>query len=254
MSEPNDSNGVVEINVKTNSTSRLAGNADGSSPAIQSTDSLEQMELVPSERRNSHTASHSMALDCAPPSYCLADPLCARLRDLCDHDFRAESWYLGSLFLIMAFVVGFACIILSSIGIEHLLAILIVIGRIPLVVPLSLICLTTIPLCGIVNKMQQSGPFQRKSPFVLKLAIDSGRGYRISRAIFFGIAPIIGGICSVSFVYSFNGTYASAGSWCLVCMIIFFYASGSCLWSIYSELFSRPGYSRQCDYQAAGST
>lgn len=235
------------------SPSLLARNADGSSPAAQSTDSLEQMELVPTGTQGSHTASHSMTLD-APSPNCIADPLCARLHDLCNNDFRAEPWYLSSLLLIMSFVIGFACIILPLSGTGHLLHVLIYIGRFPVVILISLICLSTIPLCGIVSKMQQGGPVQRNPPFVLKLAVDSGRGYRLSRAIFIGIAPIVGGICSASFIYSFIGIYVSAVSWCLVCMIIFFYALGSCIWSIYSELFSRPGYSGQCVYQATRST
>lgn len=252
------------MKVGTKSSALLTGNVGRSSPAAQSTVSLEEMELVPMESRNSHTAYHNMALDCAPLSNRLTDPLCARLHALCHHDFRAESWYLDNLLLIMSFVIGFACLILLSIGLDDLIPLLFTtFGVIPYWLLISLVCVNTIPLCGIVSMVQQTDPSQRHSPFVLRLAVDSGMPYRVSRGLFFALAPIFGTIYSTlswhlrrTVTPWYNHYYAiiAPGIWCVACIVISCYASCSCLWSLYSELFSNSGYSKQCDYQPAGTS
>lgn len=245
---------MIEIKARTKHPSPLAGNAHSSRPIVESTDSLEQIELVSTKGPSSHTASHIMGLDCAPPSDRLADPLCVRLHDLCNHDFRAESWYRSNLFLVMFFVIGLACIALPAIALEFLLYIFMLMSIHPIFIPIFLICVTTIPLCGIVHMMQQSGPFKRRSGFILRLAVDSAKAYRVSRGLFFALAPLSAAVFIPLLYWDYAKSAAIVpGSWCAVCALIS-YDSGSCLWSIYSELFSSPGYSGQCDYQAASAT
>lgn len=197
---------------------------------------------MPTEGRDtSLTAPSGMTLDStAPPPGYPSDTLYTHLHGLCIYDFRVESWYLDSLFLVMFFVIGLACIILPMVELGHVTAILQFFafgGVLPFII-LFFICVTAIPLCGVASIIRQGGTSHRRPSFILRLAIDPGVGYRVSRGLFFVYAPISSALFGGMSSRLFDFAAIVPGVWCLICAAIFCYASLSCLLSVYLEVFS----------------
>lgn len=189
----------------------------------------------------------SMALDSIPPPEHPSDTLWSHIQRLCSHDFRAEPWYLDNLFLIMSYFAMAACFILivQSPGWGNY-------GRMSLLLELVLglsaggiVIPGAIPLCGIVSGIQRRG---KRSPFLIKLAVDSGNRYRMSRWIFCLWALISGIAFAVGF-YTLGDIGSEFGScailWISVWGIISFYAVFRGLFSIYSQVLA---HNRPRDY------
>lgn len=172
--------------------------------------------------------------------------LCGHIHHLCKQDFRTESWYLDNLRLVALFGVAMAVLILP---LHYYLQWngLLMIEIIFIPIPIGLVAFTTIPLCGIVNSIRSSGSSARHSSFVIKLAIDPSKKYRIIRWIYFLSLPIVSGI-AVRGLRIFRDTlslptgapcFAPAGLWLGVGFIVLSSATGSSLGSIYSQVLSR---------------
>lgn len=100
-----------------------------------------------------------------------------------------------------------------------------------------------IPLCGIVSGIQRRGT---RTPFLIKLAVNSRKRYRVSRWIFCLWAPVSAIIFVVGWHYWDSVgdpsmiAWISVGVvlWILVCGIISFYTFFRGLFSIYSQVLA----------------
>lgn len=185
----------------------------------------------------------SMALDSVPLTGHPSDTLCPRVQLLCNQDYRGEPWYLDNLFLIMSYFTSAACIILQM----PLLGngqISILTSEVPGVFIAGFFVPGIIPLCGIVSGIQGR---EWCTPFLIKLAVNSGKRYRVSRWIFCLWAPVSAIIFVIGWHYwdSVDGfddpsmlSWISIGVvlWILVCVIISCYALFRGLFSIYSQV------------------
>lgn len=217
--------------------SSLVNSTTDESFASQATKPEEQVQLVstrPVDRVNNtdmpyNTAPSNKSRHAGNPD----DPLCVRLRHICKReDFRTEPWYLDNLYLIMCYFASEGIMVLSLVrsdnGIWALNALL----------PpfFALVYLTTIPLCGILQRIQQ-GKSERRLSFLVRLAVDSGMRYRVARWVYFVSAPVFV-IIYVSMPVEELGNVVPAAIWCLVGFVVWFAGICSILSSVYSQVLS----------------
>lgn len=164
------------------------------------------------------------------------DSFCARIQSICKRNFRSERWYRDDLFFILAFAIAIGPIILP-LALEPKSSSMLVFGeRMFVILPIGFICLVTIPLCGIVHSLQNTPPSQRHFLSAIRLIVDPGRAYRISRWIYFILCPITAVVFSAASVSGRSILYSMipAVIWYCICLIVFFSAllmSFNCIWS-----------------------
>lgn len=195
------------------------------------------MQLMPPRATDGDS---SMTLDSDPPPEYPSDTLCPRVQLLCNQDYRGEPWYLDNLFLIMSYFTSAACIILQMplAGIQQ---IFMWIFEVPAVFAAGIFIPGIIPLCGVVSDILRK---ERRTPFLIKLAVDPGKRYRVSRWIFclwapvFAIFFVIGSYQWDSVDYPGMIVWITIGEllWILVCVIISCYSFFRGLFSIYLQL------------------
>lgn len=180
---------MLEIGLKNKKSTMLNGQVNCNNPTSRIMESQERIQLMPTssvEGRHDATFPIISALNSAPlPS----DPLCVRVNYICKHDFRAEAWYLQYLCQITFYIVGVACAILPWADGATLFFTTVAFAVLPILAAV-LIGIFTIPLCGIVNSIQHKDLSQRHCFSVVRLAIDLGIGYRVSRGICFLGLPV----------------------------------------------------------------
>lgn len=216
---------------KRNSGPHNNANDDGDNGCTsQGTEPEVQMQLVPAgsfERVTDATLSCNMTSDSGPVRR-TGSPLCAGIQRICHDDFRAEPWYLENLFLIVWYAIAEACVVLQWAGSGWVWSLDVFLP------PIFALCyLTIIPLCGIMDLIQRSGCSQRRPPFLIRLAVDPGKNYRLSRRIYILSAPVVA-IIYVS-VPSLGWNILPAGIWCIAGFIVWVYAIFASISSVHSQ-------------------
>lgn len=178
----------------------------------------------------------SRALDIVPPSEHPIDGLYSQLRRLCNQDFRDEPWYLDNLLQITSYSVVAGGFILSY-RFDPPYFVYLVLGP---GTCLGFVTIpTAIPQCKIVSGIQRR---KRNSPFLIKLAVDPRKRYRVSRWIFCLWGSISAAMYVVSgYTNTVLGTtfLCSVLSWIGALIAICFYAFFSGLFSIYRQVLAR---------------
>lgn len=114
--------------------------------------------------------------------------LCTRLSTLCKREFRYQPWYTGNMYSLVAVMLTMAAFILPMAQSSRVAQ-----GEIifPLAgTPICFLCMMIIPLGGIQDNLEPKHPTHRHPLSVVRLLIDPGKYYHISRCIFFVYCPI----------------------------------------------------------------
>lgn len=175
-----------------------------------------------------------------PLSGCPSEPLCVRVKHLCNRDFRAEPWYMDNLYMITAVAAAAGCLFLAiftngypangAANAKGYVLMLFLFYSPSVGLPF----ISTIPSCAMVNGML----LQQYSPFLIRLAIDCGKRYRLSRWIFYLSAPFAAIIFSA--LFSTWPAYAliAPAVWASFCLLVRLYASCMGVYSVWSQVLS----------------
>lgn len=240
----------LDKSVRSKDSSAVDDSGAYSNSAVPSMELPESVELLPTQtpaEDSARVSYDSMTFDSEPLPERPGDALCVRIQHLCNHDFRDKPWYLENLFLIISYAIMGAWIILvfpflGSGSTSGLLTF-----AVPIVIGCSFPIFAIIPLCGIVSSIQRR---KRRPPWLIRLAIDSTKKYRVCRWLFFLCAPISGLAFGISVAVSANMmiTYLLL-LWAMVCGAILFYAGFRGLVSIYLQVLpsKSPRDDTRCD-------
>lgn len=189
----------------------------------------------------------------------VSPPLCTRISTLCKREFRYQPWYMGNMFSLMSVMLTMAAFILPMAQSSRVAQ-----GQIifPLAcTPICLLCVMMIPLGGIQDNLEPKQPAHRHPLSVVRLLIDPGKYYHISRCIFFAYCPISilpfsatapSSTVSIASYRSLPITAALPPSTveiakyllipsfisCAICCFVFFSALFMGLWSIFKQLYN----------------
>lgn len=108
----------------------------------------------------------------------------------CQCDFRSCPWYLDNQYFIISFIVGTAPVYLAFAESSfQQLNLYFVVYACSLLGGCCL-CLSTIPLCGVLNTIE-SNRAKHCVFSIIRIIIDPGRAYRISRRIYYYVSPAL---------------------------------------------------------------
>lgn len=225
---------------------------DKKSPLLNGTNSSDSSILVSHEHtpplpmtldaRNNSTLVYDDDLELSRVSmntHHSNDAPCARIRNICKHDFRSEGWYRENLLLIIVIAIAGASVILpmANQSTSNVLVVYYIVG---ILLPFGFICLMTIPLCGIVHLLQNTPLSERHFLSVIRLTLDPGKAYRICRWIYFISCPIIMIVFNAK-----NKAYTKLlnailppGVWSSLCVLVFFGTLFMGVHSVWSQVFA----------------
>jgi len=203
------------------------GSASCDSTALMSEELPQHVPMITLEDSSNATQPHTynMTLSSASARSMASpdDAVCTRIENICKRDFRNEGWYVDHLLFIMALAAAVASVILPMAKRPKSQAVF-MLGILTVVLPASVICLVTTPLCGVIGSLQRRGISQRHPLSVIRLATDSGKTYRIQRRIYFLLCPIVTTLFSGLYFASTNvrAHIIAPALWYMVCFLVFF--------------------------------
>lgn len=167
----------------------------------------------------------------APPLICFSTLF--RMR------FQNEPWYLNNIYLAVALIIAVACLLPLFVVPVPDWAIISssLLAATPLV---SLLALTPIPLCGIMDNIEPRLSTRRHPLSIIRLAIDPGKAYCILRSIYYSWCPIsviISGAIMVTKGFDILAI-VPVFSWCAISLVFLLSALFMTLFYIYRQLFS----------------
>ncbi|OJJ05253.1 hypothetical protein ASPVEDRAFT_837388 [Aspergillus versicolor CBS 583.65] len=194
----------------------------------------QQAQSTPSPQSNPPAPLRAMS--CIRPTQSEGDRVYDIIIAACERDFRSCPWYLDNLYFMISFIVGAAPVYLlfAEEDFQHLN--LFFVQYACLLLGGCCLCLSTIPLCGVVNTIK-SNQSKHYACSAIRIVIDPGKAYRICRQIYYYASPALVVLSVIATDKMWILILGYPGIFLAVCTWIVFYMSPFLL-SVFGAIYS----------------